>query len=109
VAVTAQFLSEHYGAPAMLMALIQGIVFRLNAEAGHWVQSIEFTETWYQPERSLALHVLERFCRVLLHCAGVRNGGRGERHVCATVSGYRRPSGSVFEPADVFNMFEGGL
>ncbi len=43
VAVTAQFLSEHYGAPAMLMALLLGIAFNFLAEEGRCVDGIEFT------------------------------------------------------------------
>ncbi|MEM7224485.1 MAG: YeiH family protein [Pseudomonadota bacterium] len=43
VAVTAQFLSDHYGAPAMLMALLLGIAFHFLAEEGRCVQGIEFT------------------------------------------------------------------
>ena len=43
VAVAAQFLSEHYGAPAMLMALLLGIAFHFLAEEGRCVQGIEFT------------------------------------------------------------------
>jgi len=31
LAITAQFLSEHYGAPAMLMALLLGIAFHFLA------------------------------------------------------------------------------
>jgi uncharacterized integral membrane protein (TIGR00698 family) len=43
VAVTAQFLSEHYGAPAMLMALLLGIAFHFLAEEGPCVEGIAFT------------------------------------------------------------------
>jgi uncharacterized integral membrane protein (TIGR00698 family) len=43
VAVTAQFLSEHYGAPAMLMALLLGIAFNFLAEEGKCVHGISFT------------------------------------------------------------------
>lgn len=45
VAVAAQFLSEHYGAPAMLMALLLGIAFHFLAEdeAGACKPGIEFT------------------------------------------------------------------
>lgn len=43
VAVTAQFLSEHYGAPAMLMALLLGIAFHFLAEEGKCVEGINFT------------------------------------------------------------------
>ena len=43
VAITAQFLSEHYGAPAMLMALLLGIAFHFLAEEGRCVQGIEFS------------------------------------------------------------------
>lgn len=43
VAVSAQFLSEHYGAPAMLMALLLGIAFHFLAEEGKCVEGINFT------------------------------------------------------------------
>ena len=43
IAVAAQFLSEHYGAPAMLMALLLGIAFSFLAEEGRCVAGIEFT------------------------------------------------------------------
>jgi len=43
VAVTAQFLSEHYGAPAMLMALLLGIAFHFLAEEGVCRPGIDFT------------------------------------------------------------------
>ena len=43
LAITAQFLSDHYGAPAMLMALLLGIAFHFLAEEGRCVQGIEFS------------------------------------------------------------------
>ncbi|PWQ94019.1 putative sulfate exporter family transporter [Leucothrix arctica] len=43
VAVTAQFFSEHYGAPAMLMALLLGIAFNFLSEEGNCVHGISFT------------------------------------------------------------------
>ncbi|MBT0958950.1 YeiH family putative sulfate export transporter [Alphaproteobacteria bacterium KMM 3653] len=43
VAAAAQFLSEHYGAPAMLMALLLGIAFNFLAEDGVCKPGIEFT------------------------------------------------------------------
>lgn len=45
IAVAAQFLSEHYGAPAMLMALLLGIAFHFLAEedGGVCKPGIEFT------------------------------------------------------------------
>ncbi|NGQ93144.1 YeiH family putative sulfate export transporter [Rhodobacter sp. HX-7-19] len=42
VALAAQFLSEHYGAPAMLMALLLGIAFHFLAEEGKCVPGVEF-------------------------------------------------------------------
>lgn len=42
VALAAQFLSEHYGAPAMLMALLLGLAFHFLAEEGRCVDGIEF-------------------------------------------------------------------
>ncbi|HBR98899.1 MAG TPA: putative sulfate exporter family transporter, partial [Gammaproteobacteria bacterium] len=41
--VAAQYLSEHYGAPAMLMALLLGIAFHFLSEEGGCVRGIEFT------------------------------------------------------------------
>lgn len=43
VAMTAQFLSEHYGAPAMLLALLLGIAFHFLSEEGRCVAGIAFT------------------------------------------------------------------
>lgn len=43
IAICAQFLSEHYGAPAMLMALLLGIAFHFLAEEGPCKVGIEFT------------------------------------------------------------------
>lgn len=44
VAVTAQFLSDHYGAPAMLMALLLGLALHFLAEPGtRTAPGIEFT------------------------------------------------------------------
>jgi uncharacterized integral membrane protein (TIGR00698 family) len=42
VAIAAQFLSDHYGAPAMLMALLLGIAFHFLSEEGRCVAGIEF-------------------------------------------------------------------
>jgi uncharacterized integral membrane protein (TIGR00698 family) len=41
VAVAAQFLSDHYGAPAMLMALLLGIAFHFLSEEGRCVAGID--------------------------------------------------------------------
>lgn len=43
VAVTSQFLSEHYGAPAMLMALLLGIALNFLSEEGRCADGIAFT------------------------------------------------------------------
>lgn len=43
VAVAAQFISDHYGAPAMLMALLLGIALHFLAEEGRCVRGIAFT------------------------------------------------------------------
>lgn len=43
VAMAAQFLAEHYGAPAMLMALLLGIAFHFLSEEGRCVAGIELT------------------------------------------------------------------
>lgn len=42
VAVAAQFLSEHYGAPAMLMAILLGIALNFLAEEGRAAPGIAF-------------------------------------------------------------------
>ena len=41
VAMAAQFLAEHYGAPAMLMALLLGIAFHFLSEEGRAVAGID--------------------------------------------------------------------
>lgn len=41
--MAAQFLSERYGAPAMLLALLLGIAFHFFAEDGRCVPGIDFT------------------------------------------------------------------
>ncbi|ETX28691.1 YeiH family protein [Roseivivax isoporae] len=41
VAVCAQFLSEHYGAPAMLMAILLGIALHFLSEEGRCVEGID--------------------------------------------------------------------
>ncbi|KAB2885787.1 MAG: YeiH family putative sulfate export transporter [Albidovulum sp.] len=43
VGTAAQFLSDHYGAPAMLMALLLGIAFGFLAEDGRCVPGIDLT------------------------------------------------------------------
>jgi uncharacterized integral membrane protein (TIGR00698 family) len=43
IAVAAQSLSDHYGVPAMLMALLLGIAFHFLAEEGRCVPGIDFT------------------------------------------------------------------
>ncbi|MGF1544163.1 MAG: YeiH family protein [Parvularculaceae bacterium] len=43
VAAAARFVSEHYGAPAMLFALLIGIAFNFLSEEGRCVRGIEFT------------------------------------------------------------------
>ena len=43
LAVAAQFLSDHYGAPAMLMALLLGIAFHFLAEEGRSAPGVAFT------------------------------------------------------------------
>jgi uncharacterized integral membrane protein (TIGR00698 family) len=43
IAICAQFLSEQYGAPAMLMALLLGIAFHFLAEEGRCVSGIALT------------------------------------------------------------------
>ena len=42
VAIAAKFLSEHYGAPAMLMALLLGIAFHFLGEEGRCVPGVGF-------------------------------------------------------------------
>lgn len=46
IALASRFLSEHYGAPTMLMALLLGIAFHFLAEEGRCVQGIDFTARW---------------------------------------------------------------
>lgn len=43
VAMAAEFLAEHYGAPAMLMALLLGIAFHFLSEEGRCVAGIEYS------------------------------------------------------------------
>jgi len=43
IAVAAQFMTEHYGAPAMLMALLLGMAFHFLAEEGRCVEGINLT------------------------------------------------------------------
>ncbi|QIE48181.1 putative sulfate exporter family transporter (plasmid) [Pseudohalocynthiibacter aestuariivivens] len=43
IAIAAQFLADHYGAPAMLMALLLGIAFHFLSEDGRCVKGIAFT------------------------------------------------------------------
>lgn len=43
IAAAAQFLSDHYGAPAMLMALLLGIALNFLGEEGRCVSGIELT------------------------------------------------------------------
>ncbi len=43
IGICAQFMSEHYGAPAMLMALLLGIAFNFLSEEGGCVAGIGFT------------------------------------------------------------------
>ncbi|SFE38621.1 YeiH family protein [Roseivivax sediminis] len=42
VAITAQFLSDHYGAPAMLMAILLGIALHFLSEEGRPASGIDF-------------------------------------------------------------------
>ena len=43
IAAAAQFLSQHYGAPQMLFALLLGMAFHFLAEEGRCVTGIEFS------------------------------------------------------------------
>lgn len=43
IAIAARFLSDHYGAPAMLMALLLGIAFHFLAEEGRCISGIDVT------------------------------------------------------------------
>jgi uncharacterized integral membrane protein (TIGR00698 family) len=43
IGITAQFLSDHYNSPAMLLALLLGIVFHFLTEEGRCVVGINFT------------------------------------------------------------------
>jgi uncharacterized integral membrane protein (TIGR00698 family) len=98
VAFAAQFLSDHYGAPAMLMALLLGIAFHFLAEEGRSVEGIGFTARtvlrigvallgarmsvdllielgWV----TIALVVLAVACTILFGHVGARLLGRGWR------------------------------
>ena len=98
VAAAARFLSEHYGAPAMLMALLLGIAFHFLAEEGRCVPGIELTAktvlrigvallgarisiellVGLGPEL-IALVVLGVVCTIGFGLAGARLLGRGWR------------------------------
>lgn len=43
IGITAQFLSDHYNSPAMLLALLLGIAFHFLTEEGRCVMGINFT------------------------------------------------------------------
>ncbi len=43
LAISAQFLSDHYNAPAMLMALLLGVAFHFLTEEGQCVEGINFS------------------------------------------------------------------
>ncbi|MDX1594959.1 MAG: putative sulfate exporter family transporter [Gammaproteobacteria bacterium] len=43
IAAAASFLAEHYGAPAMLFALLLGIAFHFLAEEGRSIHGVDFT------------------------------------------------------------------
>jgi uncharacterized integral membrane protein (TIGR00698 family) len=45
IAIAAAFLSQHYGAPAMLMALLLGMAFHFLSQEGRCVAGIEFVST----------------------------------------------------------------
>lgn len=45
VALSARFLSDHYGAPVMLMALLLGMAFNFLTEEGRCIPGIEFSAT----------------------------------------------------------------
>ncbi len=45
VAIAAQFLAEHYGAPAMLLALLLGIALHFLTEEGQCVQGVQFASS----------------------------------------------------------------
>lgn len=98
VAVASQFLSEHYGAPAMLMALLLGIALHFLAEEGRCVTGVQYTAKTVLrfgvgllgarisvelllglgPEL-IALLVLGVVCTILVGLLGARLLGRGWR------------------------------
>ncbi|MEP3278701.1 MAG: putative sulfate exporter family transporter [Stappiaceae bacterium] len=45
VALAAQFLAEHYGAPAMLLALLLGIALHFLTEEGQCVEGVQFASS----------------------------------------------------------------
>ncbi len=46
VAIAAMFLSEHYGAPVMLFALLLGMAFRFVSEEGKGVAGVQFSSRY---------------------------------------------------------------
>jgi uncharacterized integral membrane protein (TIGR00698 family) len=46
VAIAAMFLSEHYGAPVMLFALLLGMAFRFVSEEGKGVPGVQFSSRY---------------------------------------------------------------
>ena len=98
LAIAAQFLSDHYGAPALLLALLLGIAFGFLAEEGRCVPGIDLsgqtvlrfgvallgvristdlvTDLGWQP---IILVVAGVFATILFGLAGARMLGRGWR------------------------------
>ena len=98
LAIAAQFLSDHYGAPAMLLALLLGIAFGFLAEEGRCVPGIDLSGQTilrfgvallgvrvsadlvaglgWEP---IALVVAGVFATILFGLAGARTMGRGWR------------------------------
>jgi len=98
LAIAAQFLSDHYGAPAMLLALLLGIAFGFLAEEGRCVAGIDLSSQsilrigvallgvrisadlvaglGWEP---IALVVAGVFATILFGLAGARMLGRGWR------------------------------
>ena len=98
VAIAAQFLSEHYGAPAMLLALLLGMAFHFLADEGRCVEGIDFTARYVVRfgvallgarisvelltglgPGFIALIVLSVFFTILFGLLGARLLGRGWR------------------------------
>lgn len=93
VAITAQFLANHYGAPAMLMAILLGIALHFLSEEGRSAPGIEFAA-----KRVLRLGVALLGVRISLELLA----GLGAGFVALTVAGVAATIGVAFLAAPLF-------